>query len=137
MHRSLIAVVLCMAAQVAVADCVTAAPAASEVRGGADTLVTVPTVAPGGADALVKTSASALPAVPKAQARSGGELIRTAAAGTRDPGDGPRAGATVARTSTQRTQAAEEEPQRSGTAMLLAALALMSGIALRRFGANQ
>lgn len=123
MHRSLIAVVLCIAAQVAAADCVTAAPAAPEVRGGADT--------------LVKTSASALPAVPKPQARSGGELIKTAAAGTRDPGDGPRAGATVARTSAQRTQAAEEEPQRSGTAMLLAALALMSGIALRRFGANK
>ncbi len=137
MQRSLIAVVLCIAAQVAAADCVTAAPAAPESRGGADTLVKTSTEARGESDALVKTSVSALPAAPKVQARNGGELIKTAAAGTRDPGDGPRAGAAIARTSAQHTQAVEEEPQRSGTAMLLAALALMSGIALRRFGANK
>jgi hypothetical protein len=56
-----------------------------------------------------------------------GELITTAAAGTHDASPLPRAVAA----------ADEEESHRhGGTAMLLAALALMSGIALRRYGAN-
>jgi hypothetical protein len=57
-------------------------------------------------------------------------LIKTAAAGTRD--DAPpsmHAG--------PRERNGQDHPRRGGTAMLLAALALMSGIALRRYGADK
>ena len=57
------------------------------------------------------------------------ELIKTAAASTRD--DAPP----VVRESTRRPDG-QDHPRRGGTAMLLAALALMSGIALRRYGAS-
>ncbi|MBE7941714.1 MULTISPECIES: hypothetical protein [Ramlibacter] len=55
-----------------------------------------------------------------------GELIKTAAAGTRDG----MPAASVPRPH-------ENRPQRGGVAMLLAALALMSGIALRRYGGTR
>jgi hypothetical protein len=61
------------------------------------------------------------------QQRAGAELIKTAAASTRD--DAPPA---VRATATN--HAGQDQPRRGGTAMLLAALALMSGIALRRYG---
>jgi hypothetical protein len=115
MHSSLTAVVLCLFVQAAAAECVTTAPLAREARQGAE---------------MVK--ASNLPAA--AAPRPGGELIKTAAAGTRDAPGAARAG--VARAA-QRMPADEEHPPRSGTAMLLAALALMSGIALRRYGASK
>jgi hypothetical protein len=61
--------------------------------------------------------------------RAGGELIKTAAAGTRD--DLPPS---MTRDTSARHPEGEDPPRRGGTAMMLAALALMSGIALRRFG---
>ena len=57
------------------------------------------------------------------------ELIQTAAAGTRD--DEP-----PVVTARPHAQGQQDHPRRGGTAMLLAALALMSGIALRRYGAT-
>ena len=116
MHSSLTAAVLCIFAQVAAAECVVTAQLAPEAGHGAE---------------MIKTSS--VP-TPSAAARPGGELIKSAAAGTRDTAAGPRP-ATATR-ATQVTQG-EEEPPRSGTAMLLAALALMSGIALRRYSSNQ
>jgi hypothetical protein len=59
-------------------------------------------------------------------------LIKTAAAGTRD--DEPPVAQSAARGS--QAQDEHDHPRRGGTAMLLAALALMSGIALRRYGAH-
>jgi hypothetical protein len=71
------------------------------------------------------------PAATQAQpARPGAELIKTAAASTRDDAP-PTVRATAANPSGQ-----DHPPRRGGTAMLLAALALMSGIALRRYGAH-
>ncbi len=65
----------------------------------------------------------------KAQAASG-ELIASATAGTREVAAAPRtAPQASARPDPQR-------PRRAGPAMLLAALALMSGIALRRYSAG-
>jgi hypothetical protein len=60
----------------------------------------------------------------------GGELITTAAAGTHD------AAPIALEKSASATAGEEETHRRGGPAMLLAALALMSGIALRRYGAN-
>jgi hypothetical protein len=117
MHRSLTAVVLCIFAQVAAA-CVPAAMQERDARRGAE-----PT----------KSTARAAPAAPAAV--QGGELIKTAAAGTRDAPPGPRPAGLVIRQSTD--SAKGEKETHSDSAMLLAALALMSAIALRRYGANK
>ena len=69
------------------------------------------------------------PASTAAAPVQGMELIKTAAAGTRDDDAPP------AMTARAHANGAQEHPRRGGTAMLLAALALMSGIALRRYGA--
>ncbi len=108
MHSSLIAVVLCILAQAAVA-CIPTADTAHQAA------------APTKAHAI-KTQANS-PALPDAA------LITAAAAGTRDAPSlrpAPRVSA----------HADEERPRRAGPVMLLAALALMSGIALRRYGAG-
>jgi hypothetical protein len=69
-------------------------------------------------------------APPLAQARQGGELIKSAAAGTHDA----PAIRTVAAPAAAPSGAAgdEEQPRRTGSAMLLVAVAVMSAIALRR-----
>src|SRR2546430_1673264 len=95
MQRQLAAIVLGLLAHVAMAQCV--APQATSTQAG--------------------TTMSQAPAT----ARRAPELIKTAAAGTRD--DAPpsmHAG--------PRNQGGQDHPRRGGTAMLLAALALMSGI---------
>ena len=111
MHR-ITAIVLCILAQGASAQCV--APAATIA---AKPVAISEPVHPVGANAAHHPAA-----------RTGPELIKTAAAGTRDD-DAP-----VAR-ATPREANGQDHPRRGGTAMLLAALALMSGIALRRYGA--
>ena len=73
---------------------------------------------------------AATPAAANA-ARPGGELINAAAAGTRDDAP-PAARGTVPAPGAQD----QDRAHRGGTAMLLAALALMSGIALRRYGSR-
>lgn len=120
MYSSLTAVVLCIATQAAVAaECVAPVPVAQHTQPSADQI-----------KHKNKTVATA-PAV--GAAHSKGELIKTAAAGTHDEVPGLTRSAPVSAAATQ-----DDEPQRrGGPAMLLAALALMSGIALRRFGAHK
>jgi hypothetical protein len=114
MRSPLIAVVLCILANAAAAQCVV--PNAGNAR-------TTPDV--------VKASVAAA-----APAHAGGELIKAAAAGTRDE-IGPPSATVMPRTPQARVASdTQEHPRRSGTAMLLAALALMSGIALRRSGSG-
>ncbi len=121
MHSSLTAVVLCVCAQVASAQCAAEAPATRDARMGAEVILT-------------STAGSASPVA--TAARPGGELIKTAAAGTRDIPAATR-DAKVLRGTSDSLQDDDEHPRRSGTAMLLAALAVMSGIALRRYGAGK
>ena len=110
MHSSLIAVVLCFLAQASTA-CITTA---DDTHQGA-----------GPIKAHVVKAQSAGAAVPRA------ELITTAAAGTRNARTATRAAPLAT------AQPNEEPPRRAGpAAMMLAALALMSGIALRRYGAG-
>jgi hypothetical protein len=117
MYSSLTAVVLCILTQAAAAQAVAPVPVAQQPR-------------PAAALAKHKPPATA-PAA--AAPHSGGELIKTAAAGTHDevPGIARKVPVTVA------SAPAEEQHHRGGAGMLLAALALMSGIALRRFGAHK
>lgn len=113
MYSSLTAVVLCMFAQAALAQCVDSRPAALDNRQGTE-LVNKAKTAP----------------MPVAGAvRPGGELIKTAAAGTHN-------GPPILREASARATDGSQE-RRGGPAMLLAALALMSGIALRRYDANK
>jgi hypothetical protein len=79
--------------------------------------------------AVAETARPAATNAANAKARPAPELIQTAAAGTRD--DAPP----VMHEASQRN--GQDHPRRGGTAMLLAALALMSGIALRRYGARR
>jgi len=104
MRSSVISIVLCVVVKAAAAQCV--APAPTPVAAGAPVTI-----------------------APAAKAPHTGELIQTAAAGTREgaPGFQPAARA--------RTEG-EPHPRRTGSAMLLAALALMSGIALRRLNSR-
>jgi hypothetical protein len=103
MQRAVTAIVLCVLAQTAAAQCV-ATPVKQNIQN-----------APAGATAP----------------RAGGELIKAAAAGTRDDAPPvPRA------TMSARATNEDDHPHRGSTAMLLAALALMSGIALRRYGSR-
>jgi hypothetical protein len=107
MHREVTAIVLCILAQAATAQCV--APAADAQPHAAAAVQTV-----------------RAPAATQQKAHA--ELIQTAAAGTRD--DDPP----VIHEGSRHRAGTQDHPRRGGTAMLLAALALMSGIALRRFG---
>ncbi len=122
MHSSLTAVVLCVCAQVASAQCVVEAPAARDARMGAE---------------VIKTSTVSAAAPAATPARPGGELIKTASAGTRDAAAAAREGQVVRDAPMTMQESDEEHPRRSGTAMLLTALAVMSGIALRRYGAGK
>jgi hypothetical protein len=112
MYRSLTAVLLCIFTQAAAAQCAASVPIAQEAQQGAAT--------------AHKTQAASATAA----AHTGGALIKTAAAGTHD--DAP-----VARAAPPARAAEDDAHRRGGPAMLFAALALMSGIALRRFGANK
>ena len=119
MHSSLTAVVFCLFAQAALAQCVDSLPVANDARQAGEQIVK-------------KTKTAPMPVA--GAVRPGGELIKTAAAGTHD-------GPAMARETPARVAAATthegDPPKRGGPAMLLAALALMSGIALRRYGAGK
>ena len=106
------AIVVCILAQGVSAECITSAATKSH---------------PAAVSAPVSAGAAA--AKPQPGTRATGELIKTAAASTRD--DAP-----PAVQSAPHGQDSQDHPRRGGTAMLLAALALMSGIALRRYGAH-
>lgn len=117
MYSSLTAAVLCIVTPAAAAQCVAPVPVAQHARPSADL--------------IKKTGKTVAPA--RAAPNAGGELIKTAAASTHDAvRSAPRSAPAAA------AAAPEEDPhRRGGPAMLLAALALMSGIALRRFGNKQ
>lgn len=72
-----------------------------------------------------------------AAVRPGGELIKTAAAGTRERALPADDGVPAIRETAAAAKRGEDQPPRraAGPAMLLAALAVMSGIALRRYSA--
>jgi hypothetical protein len=113
MYRSLTAVLLCIFAQASAAQCAASDSIVQDARQTAG---------------VVKKK----PVTPTAAAATGGELIKTAAAGTHDDTPPP-----VARPGPAGRTADDEEHRRGGPAMLFAALALMSAIALRRFGASK
>lgn len=109
MHRPLIAVVLYVSLHAVAAESGVRAPNAAAARQG------VP--------AATKTMPSTAPV------RPANELIKTASAGTHKPAP--------VQADTFAASAAEDPPRRGGTAMLFAALALMLGIVLRRYGAHR
>jgi hypothetical protein len=115
MYSSLTAVVLCICSQAALAQCVDSRPVALDTR----------------ADAELANKTKTAPMPVAGAVRTGGELITTAAAGTHD------APPVVREASASGSAGEGESPRRGGPAMLLAALALMSGIALRRYGATE
>lgn len=119
MHSSLTAVVLCIFAQVAGAQYAAAAPLDHDARKGTEVI-----------HAKTRTATTT------PHAHQGGELIKSAAAGTREP-PGARPAAMAMHNTPDAAKSDKEHPARSETAMLLTALALMSGIVLRRFGANK
>jgi len=117
MHKQLAAIALCILAQGAVAQCTaTSATVAATMKQTSATVTEQP------ARTVAGNAQTQHP--PRA------ELIKAAAASTRD--DAPP----VVRSATPANDDNPDRPRRGGTAMLLAALALMSGIALRRFGAR-
>ena len=115
MYSSLTAVVLCLAMQTAAAQCVAPAPVADHARPGSD---------------LIKTNAVVAGSAP-ASTLGGGSLIKSATAGTHDDMVRP------SRSASPTASSGDTPHRRGGPAMLFAALALMSGIALRRFGADK
>ena len=66
-----------------------------------------------------------------AAARPEAELIKTAAAATRERALAADDGPSVRRETAAAAKTPEQHPRRAGAGMLLAAVALMSGIALR------
>ena len=73
--------------------------------------------------------ADVAPATAETRSKPGVELIKTAAAGTHDA-------VPVARATPAKASSDDESPKHGSTVTLVAALALMSGIALRRVGTN-
>ena len=112
MRSSVISIVLCVVVKAAAAQCVAQAPAA----------VAPATITPVAAAAPITIA-------PAAKAPHTGELIQTAAAGTRE-------GAPAFQATARARPEGEPHPRRTGSAMLLAGLALMSGIALRRLNSR-
>lgn len=110
MLRLLISIVLFLVAQAAGAQCVDTTPLATQVHSGAG---------------LIRTSATTGVAP---RPKTGGDLIQTAAAGPREVA--MRQSAPVAGPKQEASN--DEEPRRTGPAMLIAALAVMTAIALRR-----
>jgi hypothetical protein len=122
MHSPLAAVVLCIVANVASLPCL-AADAKTDAQPVAVKAIKTSTAPVTASKAVTVATAGSAAA---AQTRAGGELIKTAAAGTRD--DAPPAAHDSARATPE-----DEHPRGGSTAMLLSARALMSAIALRRF----
>ena len=83
--------------------------------------------APAPADAA--TSARVVPVRTNSTGRTSGDLIKSADASTHDDSPSMQPGP-------PRARPAPERQHRTGKAMLLAALALMSGIALRRYSSK-
>lgn len=117
MHQLLTSIVLCLVAHTAAAQCVDTTPLAAQVHSGAG---------------MIRTSATAAPApLPKP---AGGDLIKTAAAGPREVA--MRQSPSVSGPPKPPAAEEEDQPRRTGPAMLIAALAVMTAIALRRSGGS-
>lgn len=120
MHRLLTSIVLCLVAHTAAAQGVTGStPVAVQVDSGAALVV-----------ASATTGAAPLPK-PKP---AGGDLIKTAAASPRDVAI--RQSPSVSGPAKPQAADEEDQPRRTGPAMLIAALAVMTAIALRRSGGS-
>lgn len=120
MLRLLTSIVLCLVAQLAAA------------QGASATTPLVAQVHP--STGLIRTTGAATPDAAQRPKAAGGELIKTAAAGPREVA--MRQSATAS--GPPQSQAADEEhPRRTGPAMLIAALAAMTAIALRRSGGSR
>ncbi|MDB5870804.1 MAG: hypothetical protein JWQ07_246 [Ramlibacter sp.] len=111
MRSTLIAIVLCACSAAASAQCLASNPT---------------TAAAPLPDSTQPTAVKHPTGQAVTEARPAPELIKTAGAQTHD-------GSPSMQASPARSRPAGERPVRTGTAMLLAALALMSGIALRRY----
>lgn len=119
MRNMLFSVVLCSLAQLAAAECIPDAPAAgTEVRAGSP---------------LMKTSAkdADAPSMHKTSARESSESRVDASAMQKVVHAAPES-----RPSKAETLSSDEEQPRTKSAMLIAALAVMVTIALRRVGAS-
>ena len=116
MRTLLTSLALCALASAAGAQC-TAAPQAK--------------APPDRGDAEWIRTANAATDAPAVRQASGGPMIRVAA---REERARPTPAPSVAKAE---AASAEQQPRRSGTAMLLAVLAVMTGIALRRAGASE
>jgi len=127
MRSSVIAFLLCACSAAAMGQCV--APAAMTSGKAAAATAAAAAAATTPAVIMMTPARPAAAALPAGPTRPGAELITAAGAVTHD---GPPV--------TQAAPGANPEPEdrsrRAGPAMLLAALALMSGIALRRYGAR-
>lgn len=120
MRSSVIAFLLCVCAAAAMGQCV-APGAASASRSAAATSAAA-------AAATTPAVIMVTPTRPAGPTRPGPELITAAGAVTHD---GP-----VVQPAARPKPEPEERDRPAGPAMLLAALALMSGIALRRYSAR-
>lgn len=123
MRSSVIAFLLCTCAAAAMGQCV-APGAMSSSRTAAAT-------AAAAAAATTPTLLMVTPTHPAGPKRTGPELITAAGAVTRD---GPHVMQAAPRAKPEPEPEGHDRP--AGPAMLLAALALMSGIALRRYSAR-
>lgn len=123
MRSSVIAFILCASTAAAMGQCVSPAAVAGAANKAA--------AATAAAAAAATTPAVILmtPARPAGPARQGPDLITAAGAVT-------HGGAPVMQAASRAKPEPEERSRRAGPAMLLAALALMSGIALRRYSAR-
>jgi len=121
MYNLLASIILCLVANAAAAQCVagTTAPA-TQVRSGTG---------------LIRTSAAMPGDSAPLRKAEGGDLIKTAATGPREV---PAMRQPTTASSQPKADAAgdDEQRRRTGPAMLLAAVAVMTAIALRRSGAS-
>jgi hypothetical protein len=123
MRSSVIAFLLCASTAAAMGQCVS--PAAMTATANKAAAATAAAAAAATTPAMIMVT----PARPAGPGRAGPELITAAGAVTHD-------GPPVMQATPRAKHDPDERPRRSGPAMLLAALALMSGIALRRYSAR-
>lgn len=123
MYNLLASIILCLVANAAAAQCVagTAAPT-TQVRDGSGA-------------GLIRTSAAMPGDSAPLRKAEGGDLIKTAATGPREV---PAMRQPTTAPSQPKADAGgdDEQRRRAGPAMLLAAVAVMTAIALRRSGAS-
>lgn len=122
MRSSVIAFLLCVSTAAAMGQCVSPAAATGAAHKAAAATAAAAAAATTPGVIMLTPSRNATPA------RPGPELITAAGAVTH--------GSPVMQSASRATPEPEERSRRAGPAMLLAALALMSGIALRRYGAR-